>query len=351
MEFIYSTIIIGGKMKDYFDISVRFNNELPEMKISLKTEFKKQNPALRENGKPYSGVELKYYLHHLENFDLAQKVWEFRKSLCSKKNQFDFLYLHGFIDENSLNQAKEWLISIDAKQKLNHQKKMSDPEVRKKISISSQKNGQAASQRLKKMWETRREELYEALYNPKTSESRLKNFQKHLADDENRKKFQEAMQNPERKRKISKAAKEMWKNADSKKIEKMRSRWNKKFFYQGKKMNSLELKIAMALDAHGVRWEYEPVIRINESFIQPDFVINNAIVIECFGDFWHANPNLYQDEEILFSTRTAGNQRDIDNKRIEILKSLYSDVIIIWESEIKSGLLESKIKEIIDGMD
>lgn len=338
-------------MKDYFDFSVKFKNDLPEMKISLKDDFKNKKSALRIDGLPYSGVQLEYYLHHLEDPDLAKKVWEFRKKLCDKKAQFDFLYSNGFINEDILNKTQEWLAQIESKQKTNHQNKMSDPDVRKKISASSKRNSHKSSQRLKNLWETRREELCEALFNTKVQQKRISNFKNHISDPKNRKKYNEAMQNSERKIKISKAAKEMWKNADSTKIAKMRSQWSKKFLYQGKKMNSIELKVAMALDMYHISWQYEPIVKNENGFIQPDFVINNNTVIECFGDFWHANPNFYQDEEILFCNRTAKEQRNIDNKRIEFLKNCYSKVIILWESEIKSDSFELKIKEIIDGMD
>lgn len=338
-------------MKDYFDISVKLNNNnLPEMQIVLKSEFKKKKAAFRESGKSYSGVQLEYYLHHLIDPVLAKEVWEFRKNLCSKKNQFDFLYSNGLIDEKTMDLAQEWLLSIDSKQKKNHQNKMSQPDIRKKISDSSKKNSDKSSERLKNLWKTNRKELHEALFNPEVSQRRKENFKKHFSDPENRKKFQDAMRNPDRKRKISEAAKEMWKNADSKKIAKMRSQWSKKFFFHGKKMNAVELKVAMFLESNQIPWEYEPVIKTENGFIQPDFVINGNTVIECFGDFWHANPNLYQDEEILFSTRTAKEQRNIDDKRIQFLKNCYSNVIILWESEIKSSSFESKIKEIIDGM-
>ena len=63
------------------------------------------------------------------------------------------------------------------------------------------------------------------------------------------------------------------------------------------------------------------------------------LILEVYGDFWHANPNKYNaSDEMNFP---SGKMRaecvwDKDNARIDFLKSNGYQVIIIWESEWKS---------------
>lgn len=116
-------------------------------------------------------------------------------------------------------------------------------------------------------------------------------------------------------------------------------------------MNSIEFKVATILDSLHVSWEYEPVIRYENGFLQPDFVINNSHVIECFGNFWHAHHDLYDDEEILFSTRTASKQRDLDKQRIDKLNQCFKSVTVLWENEILNESINEKLENLIHGMD
>ena len=80
-------------------------------------------------------------------------------------------------------------------------------------------------------------------------------------------------------------------------------------------------------------------IEVNENGIyklyRVDYKLDNKI-IEFFGDFWHANPKIYKEDDKLKYVNTIKVAKDIwkaDQIRIDILKSMGYDVLIVWESD------------------
>lgn len=79
-----------------------------------------------------------------------------------------------------------------------------------------------------------------------------------------------------------------------------------------------------------------------------DFVISDIkLCIEFNGDIWHANPKVYNSDDIIF-----GKKAEIiwnrDREKIRILKEKRNiDTIVVWESEYKSNKIEV-IKEIVE---
>jgi len=80
----------------------------------------------------------------------------------------------------------------------------------------------------------------------------------------------------------------------------------------------------------------------------PDLMINN-IVIEFFGNYWHCNPELYDD--VYFNKTMKKSAIEIwnnDMERIEKFENKNYYVYIIWEDEWdnnKNNVIE-KIKKI-----
>lgn len=70
--------------------------------------------------------------------------------------------------------------------------------------------------------------------------------------------------------------------------------------------------------------------------ISVDFKLNKKI-IEFFGDFWHANPKIFKDDDEVKMfhgvIKKAKDIREKDRKRIEILKNLGYEVLIVWEKD------------------
>lgn len=330
-------------MIEYFDFNFKIKDNKPITKISLKIEFKKETAAMRKSGYPFSGVELGYYVHHIDDKQLAHNIWQFRKKLANKNYLIDFLFENNLITKQEYKTSEKWKTKTREKFIKNHAIAMSSEEVKKNMVASYDR--ELHSKIHKELWKNNREKYMKATQSPDVKRRRVGSFKKYLEDPNNKQRYDKAMRNPIRVEKISKAAKKMWENASNEKRNKMRSNWSKKLSYKGKKMNSIEFKIANMLDEKNIEWEYEPIIEFKNSFIQPDFIINGNIVMECFGDFWHANPEKYKDNHILYSTKTAKDQREFDKKRISLLEERFEHIVVLWENEINSSNIENILKE------
>jgi len=79
-------------------------------------------------------------------------------------------------------------------------------------------------------------------------------------------------------------------------------------------------------------------------------ILHDKKIIEFYGDFWHANPKIYSGNEYIksFSINKTANEIWLkDNDRIDSLKKLGYDVLIIWENDWKKNKLDciEKIKK------
>ena len=69
-------------------------------------------------------------------------------------------------------------------------------------------------------------------------------------------------------------------------------------------------------------------------------------IIEIHGDYWHCNPNIYEDDYIHpYFKMTAKERRKLDEQRKQYLESLGYSVTVVWESDIDEFIesLKSKI--------
>ena len=76
-------------------------------------------------------------------------------------------------------------------------------------------------------------------------------------------------------------------------------------------------------------------IKWDDKIYFPDMTIRN-IVIEYFGDYWHANPNKYKAKEIVHHNLSAEEIWKHDEMRIKELEGIIAKVIIIWENDYKN---------------
>jgi hypothetical protein len=80
-------------------------------------------------------------------------------------------------------------------------------------------------------------------------------------------------------------------------------------------------------------------IRLGKRWFFPDVLApHDGVVIEFYGDFWHANPQRYAYGDIVNHTTAAAIWRR-DAERVEAIESLGYQVIIVWESDYKSDRL------------
>lgn len=87
----------------------------------------------------------------------------------------------------------------------------------------------------------------------------------------------------------------------------------------------------------------------------PDFVYKNKIV-QFFGNYWHANPNKYTENEIISLPSKKQNVCQIwenDRKKIQYYKYIGYQVLVVWQSQYKSNKQETldKILEFLKGQD
>lgn len=66
---------------------------------------------------------------------------------------------------------------------------------------------------------------------------------------------------------------------------------------------------------------------------RPDFLIKSKnIIIECHGDYWHANPIIYSDDNLNNMQKLAVLR---DQRKKEVYESLGYTYIVYWENEIE----------------
>jgi len=179
-------------------------------------------------------------------------------------------------------------------------------------------------------------------------------------------------QNPEYRRKVIKAVskprRDGFKKEQSERItrwyqdnpsqRKIRSRAMKKSWVDGRiepNINSineskmereLRNKIIELFPNRNVR---KSTIRIDERWFYPDIRIDKNIIIEFYGDYWHANPKMFKAEDIVHHNLTAKQIWDNDKKRINILKNNGFNVSIIWQKEYLNNK-NKVVKQIINNL-
>lgn len=70
-----------------------------------------------------------------------------------------------------------------------------------------------------------------------------------------------------------------------------------------------------------------------------DFVYKNK-VIEFYGDYWHLNPNVLNEDKTLFRNGkklTMNDVHEIDMNRINLIKEDGYDILIIWENDYRNN--------------
>jgi G:T-mismatch repair DNA endonuclease (very short patch repair protein) len=77
-----------------------------------------------------------------------------------------------------------------------------------------------------------------------------------------------------------------------------------------------------------------PIITISDRKIVPDILIGNKLIIECYGDYWHCNPEFYNRDYFHKQIRKFSYEIwESDSYRTKILNDAGYDVIVIWEND------------------
>lgn len=74
-----------------------------------------------------------------------------------------------------------------------------------------------------------------------------------------------------------------------------------------------------------------------DKFICDIFIKDKNLVVEFNGDYWHCNPNKYKPDYFhKHKKKTAQQIWEDDSLRIENIKKLGYNLIVVWESDIKN---------------
>lgn len=77
--------------------------------------------------------------------------------------------------------------------------------------------------------------------------------------------------------------------------------------------------------------EKKIVIKIKNKWYLPDILINNKIIVEYYGNYWHGNPMIYKSDDIIAYKSKACEIWLADNKRKLELEHNEYHVIIVWQ--------------------
>ena len=79
-------------------------------------------------------------------------------------------------------------------------------------------------------------------------------------------------------------------------------------------------------------------IRIGNRWFFPDILLEKeGIIIEYFGDYWHANPKVYAEDDIVRWGISAAELWFSDKKRIEILESAGYIIEVVFQMEYREN--------------
>jgi G:T-mismatch repair DNA endonuclease (very short patch repair protein) len=81
-----------------------------------------------------------------------------------------------------------------------------------------------------------------------------------------------------------------------------------------------------------------------------DFLVGDKYIVECFGDFWHCNPQQYTSSYYnKGKKKTAEEIWQRDKERKEKFEQLGYKFLCVWESDIRKTpkIVKSKIKRYI----
>lgn len=351
--------------KKYFDFIVFYKDNVVKFKCKLKDSIlnSKKGAPFRPGGKtPYSSMELQYFMYYIDDIEIAKSLYNFRKSLSSKHNMADWFISNVDLSDYDIEKINEWKSSFSKKIKKslnNHYSSDKALETKKKYKLRSEKHSKRIGEMNKKKWEDKEwvdkimSDRYENGVYERVSESHTI---KHKTDDKFREEFLSRVKDPKRIDKIRKASIKMWKDAKEHDREKFRrmllSQKNKNFEINGFKMNQIEYTIASVLNELEVNWEYEKVFHIESNTYVPDFYLPDYdIIIECYGDFWHANPRYMKSNDTTHKYVMASSVWERDERRIKELLTKVSNVLILWETDIldDSQKCKQQIIEMIYG--
>lgn len=117
---------------------------------------------------------------------------------------------------------------------------------------------------------------------------------------------------------------------------------------RGKNIYSkIHRSVVEILQKNNIKCSIEYKISKNNGYYSYDIVIDETNkLIEVYGDYWHGNPKIYKDSDIILkgSSReiTVKEKRKFDKKKINFAKKLGHEILIIWEYDLNNNYDKTK---------
>jgi len=334
----------------YFECKLVWKGDIPKLNIALKEEYKLDTTYPFRPGSriPYSCVEKEYYIHYFGDTELANTLFTERKKLASKNIQLKWWMGVVELDDIIVDNIEEYLYNIgkNISNKLNtHYKSEAGDITKQKLKKRSEQWAPIIGKINSDKWKDdswreremkRRDE--DGFYDKVAEKNRNR-----MSDPEYNSMFMQAVNKPSRVDKISKSSKAMWVRMKRDKPDGyykiINSGPNKNFTLNGYDMNMVEYIMGNTLNQLNLEWVYEKDFNFNGKVYVPDFYIEaHKLVIECYGDYWHANPSMYSVGDVVFKRILVEDVWGKDDIRRNTFTSNGYRFASCWESDIKNNI-------------
>jgi len=337
----------------YFDIILKYDkNNNPIINITFKREYKSNKPyLLSEKGYPITSSNIEYFYYYIVDVELSVKIYNERKKLFPVTNKITWYINNFIISDNDKHNLLLYYKSITNKisnSLLNHYSSEEGIKTKKKLVERNIKYSKQTGEHNSKLWKNEdwKNKVMNDRFNSKMYEKIGKCLQdKWIKDIEFRNNMTLIMNDKNRTSKIRETSKKMWNdfrnNKNSIKINNMLySSTHKNYKNKGISMNKLEYEFSLILDELLLNWQYEKLFTINNKLYRPDFFINDNIIIECYGDYWHANPLKYNKHDNIFRNVTSEEIWKKDNERKYNFEQNNYKFIFFYETDIYKNKME-----------
>lgn len=344
----------------YFDLKLNWKSGIPILDTHLKEEFKKNKPFPLKCVSKNRRVSLtgdKYYVFYLGD-EVGKLVYKERNKIRKQKDAVrwyaeciepDLIVKEKLFKHADFLKTRESEIQSDIKNKFWNSEEGS--KLKKKY---SNRDYSKLAKSNKEKWENigYKQKILDRLYKSGRYDDNNhgKKIRDFYANPKNKEFITQSMNNPIRVKKISDKAKIMWDNAKKHNKElyyrMINTSKNKNYVLNGYKMNFLEYEIGKILNEFGLKWEYEKIFEFKTNCYLPDFCVESEkLIVECYGDFWHANPSWFSENQTTHKNRVAKDIWYYDNLKKDIFEKNGYKYLYFWENEIINNL--DKIKVVI----
>jgi very-short-patch-repair endonuclease len=109
-------------------------------------------------------------------------------------------------------------------------------------------------------------------------------------------------------------------------------------------VNKIEEKVSTILTQ--LRLPFEAQVSVDKYTV--DFLVDKKYIVECYGDFWHCNPQQYTSSYYnRGKKKTAEEIWNRDMERKKKFEQLGYKFLCFWENDIRNNpkIVQSKIKK------